>query len=155
LEQRPGIRIARALSLVSNRLGLSGKADVVEFHLHSDGQTWHPYPVEYKHGRPKETVADQVQLCAQALCLEEMFDCVLKEGALYYGKTRRRQTVNLDESLRRITLESIAGMRQMIEQNTLPPPELGPKCAACSLESLCMPETGRLDSHYYLDKAGL
>jgi CRISPR-associated exonuclease Cas4 len=154
-EQRPGIRIARALPLVSNRFGLSGKADVVEFHCQPDSRSWQPYPVEYKHGRPKKDGSDAVQLCAQALCLEEMFDCTLEEGALYYGKTRRRQTVQFDENLRNSTIAAIKGMRRMIEENMLPPPEPGPKCTACSLESICMPETEHLDAHRYLKKAGL
>ena len=90
-ESRKTVRTVTSLALSSKRLGISGVADVVEFH---EGKgSWQPYPVEYKRGRPKKSDADRVQLCAQALCLEEMLDIPVPEGALFYGQTRRRETV--------------------------------------------------------------
>lgn len=101
-ERRGDVLTIRGLSVVSRSLGISGQCDVVEFHRTPDGiplrgeeGLWLPYPVEYKHGAPKETPADRLQLCAQAMCLEEMLCCSVPEGALYYGETRRRCVVAL------------------------------------------------------------
>ena len=91
-EKRRGVRVVTAMPLVSHRLGVSGIADLVEMHKDDDG-TWRPFPVEYKRGKPKSHRADEVQLCAQAMALEEMFDVTLTEGALFYGETRRRVPV--------------------------------------------------------------
>ena len=99
-ETRPGVRIARGLALRSFALGVSGKADVVEFHDARRGERGRPFPVEYKRGKPKSHRADEVQLCAQAICLEEMFDTSIAAGALFYGVTRRRFAVVFDEDLR-------------------------------------------------------
>jgi CRISPR-associated exonuclease Cas4 len=98
-ETRPGVRIARSLAIRSLALGVVGKADVVEFH----GRAGRPFPVEYKRGRPKSHRADEVQLCAQAICLEEMFGSAVETGALFYGETRRRSAVTFDADLREIT----------------------------------------------------
>lgn len=95
-EQRHGVRTATAMPLVNQALGIVGVADVVEFHLTNSGERI--YPVEYKRGRPKKHRADEVQLCAQALCLEAMFGQPVSKGALFYGKTRRRKVVPFDES---------------------------------------------------------
>src|SRR4051794_15637883 len=90
-ETRPGVRVARALSIRSLKLGVTGKADSVEFHQGRDpGEPARPFPVEYKRGKPKAHRADEVQLCAQGICLEEMFGVEVAEGALFYGTTRRR-----------------------------------------------------------------
>ena len=94
-KSRGDIRIEYAMPLRSLRLGLIAKADVVEFHR-TEGNNWLPFPVEYKHGRPKKDNIDKVQLCAQAMCLEEMLDAEIPEGAIFYGKTRRRQDVTFD-----------------------------------------------------------
>jgi len=101
-ESRGNVRIERAVMLRSLRLGLVGMADVVEFHRLEDGR-WQPFPVEYKHGKPKVDDCDKVQLCAQAICLEEMLNVEIPGGALFYGKTRRRLDVAFDSDLRQET----------------------------------------------------
>ena len=138
-ERRPGVRIARSVALRSLVLGVTGKADVVEFHTLENGGPPRPLPVEYKRGRPKSHRADEVQLCAQAICLEEMTGCEVAEGALYYGQTRRRTAVLFDRDLRRLTVETAAAARAMISAGSTPPPVLTPACRRCSLEALCQP----------------
>ncbi|GGG94724.1 MAG TPA: CRISPR-associated protein Cas4 [Oceanicaulis sp.] len=133
-DRRAGVRIVRGLTLRSLALGLSGKADAVEFH----GKT--PYPVEYKRGRPKAHRADEVQLCAQGLCLEEMFGVDVPEGALFYGQTRKRQVVRFDEDLRALVRETAAACRAMITDGRTPPPRRTPACKRCSLASECLPD---------------
>ncbi len=132
-DRRQGVRIVRGLVLRSLALGLSGKADAVEFH----GKQ--PFPVEYKRGRPKSHRADEVQLCAQALCLEEMFDLPVPEGALFYGQTRRRQAVTFDTELRALTAQTAADTRAMIDAQHTPPPLSMPGCRNCSLAEICRP----------------
>lgn len=135
-ERRSGIRVVRGLALRSVALGVSGKADVVELHG-SDRPV--PFPVEYKRGKPKAHRADEVQLCAQAICLEEAFGVPVPEGALFYGETRRRLTVSFDDALRRLTLETARATREMIAGQVTPPPVHTPACRRCSLEALCQP----------------
>jgi CRISPR-associated exonuclease Cas4 len=137
-EKRRGVHTATALAIASERLGISGIADVVEFHM--EGDVRRPYPVEYKRGKPKLHRADEVQLCAQALCLEEMLQVGVPEGALFYGKVRRRHVVAIDESLRALTLEVIASVRAMLEARRTPAAvyDAG-RCDACSLIELCRP----------------
>lgn len=134
-ETRPGVRIARGLSLRSFALGVSGKADVVEFH----GKPQIPFPVEYKRGKPKAHRADEVQLCAQGICLEEMFGTPVVEGALFYGETRRRTPVAFDAVLRALTVRVAAEARANIAAGRTPPPVRTPACRRCSLEPLCQP----------------
>lgn len=138
-ESRPGVRIARGLSLRSFELGVSGKADVVEFHGGSRGDSRRPLPVEYKRGKPKPHRADEVQLCAQAICLEEMFGLRVPEGALFYGVTRRRVVVPFDDDLRALTKRVAAEARAMIAAGLTPLPVKTPRCRHCSLEALCQP----------------
>ena len=133
-DRRAGVRIERGLTLRSAALGLSGKADVVEFH----GET--PFPVEYKRGRPKSHRADEVQLCAQALCLEEMFAVPVPEGALFYGQTRKRLTVAFDEELRALTCETASACAAMIAEGRTPAPVKTPACRRCSLYDDCQPD---------------
>ncbi|WP_303786892.1 CRISPR-associated protein Cas4 [Azovibrio restrictus] len=138
-EVRDGLRIERALPLFSDRLGLVGKADVVE--LLPDGT---PYPVEYKHGarhkRADIAACDDVQLAAQALCLEEMFGKPVPEGALYYASSRRRRNVAVDADLRAKTMIAIAGVRDLLASGITPPPLADDHCRACSLSDLCQPD---------------
>jgi len=137
--KRRGIRVVTAMPLVSRRLGFSGIADLVEMHEGKDGR-WRPFPVEYKRGKPKSHRADEVQLCAQAMALEEMFAVPLDTGALFYGETRRRVTVALDQTLRQLTAEVAAAARRMIVGATTPAPVFGKrKCGSCSLLDLCQP----------------
>ncbi len=138
-ELRDGLRVERALPLFCDRLGLLGKADVVEFM--PDGT---PYPVEYKHGsrhkRADIAACDDLQLAAQALCLEEMFGKSVPEGALYYASSRRRRVVTIDEALRLKVEMALAGVRQLFLDKALPAPLNDDHCRACSLRDLCQPE---------------
>lgn len=132
-DRRAGVRTVRGLVLRSFAHGLAGKADAVEFH----GEV--PYPVEYKRGRPKAHRADEVQLCAQALCLEEMFGHPVPEGALFYGQSRKRTVVAFDAELRALTAQVAADCRTMIARGQTPPPVDMPACLRCSLAETCRP----------------
>jgi len=139
-EWKGDVRIARGLALRSLRLGLVGYADIVEFHPSAVGGAWNrPRPVEYKRGRPKQHRADEVQLCAQALCLEEMLDTQVPDGALFYGQTKRRQQVTFDAELRQTTEEAAARLHALIANGRTPRARREPKCDACSLIEVCMP----------------
>jgi len=134
-ESRLGIRITRGLPVASTTHRLHGVCDVVEFHR--DGRV---IPVEYKRGKPKDHRADEVQLCAQALCLEETLTCSIPEGFLFYGKPRRRTIVPFDEALRALVQDAAVRLHQMLQAATLPPPEFEKKkCGACSLLEICLP----------------
>jgi len=134
-ETRPGVRVARGIALRSTRLGVSGRADAVEF----SGRPPRPFPVEYKRGKPKPHRADEVQLCAQAICLEEMLGCAVPEGALFYGETRRRMPVPFDAELRALTARVAAEARAMLAAGRTPAPVKIPGCRRCSMEPLCWP----------------
>jgi CRISPR-associated exonuclease Cas4 len=127
----------RGLPIRSLRLGLSGKADVVEFSIRPPGP---PLPVEYKRGRPKSEHWDEIQLCAQALCLEEMLSVSVPCGALYYGEPRRRLDITFDNSLRQETEELARRMHHLYDERRTPPPRLTPRCKHCSLHEICEPE---------------
>ena len=138
-EMRSGVRIERGVSLRSLRLGLIGKADVVEFHRREDG-TWRPFPVEYKRGKPKPDHCDKIQLCAQALCLEEMIQVEIPGGALFYGQTRRRLDVVFDNNLRRETEEVARQVRELLNSGKTPKPVYAKRCDNCSLIADCLPK---------------
>ncbi|MGE4290683.1 MAG: CRISPR-associated protein Cas4 [Desulfovibrio sp.] len=142
-EWRGAVRLCRGMALRSLDLGLIGVADVVEFRPTEDGGPPRPYPVEYKRGRPKQADHDRVQLCAQALCLEEMLALDIPEGALFYGKSRRREVVPLDAALRATTREAAARLHALIRHGATPPAEPGEQCRACSLEPLCLPRLAK------------
>jgi CRISPR-associated exonuclease Cas4 len=112
---------------------------VVEFHRSVGGQGWLPFPVEYKRGKPKPDGCDKVQLCAQALCLEEMLGVRIEKGAIFYGKIRHRLDVVFDEDLRKETKATAALVHDFIEHGKTPRPIYSKKCESCSLLSLCMP----------------
>jgi CRISPR-associated exonuclease Cas4 len=135
-ETRPGVRIVRNVALRSLALGVIGKADVVEL----IGEPPQPLPVEYKRGKPKAHRADEVQLCAQAICLEEMFELPVQEGALFYGEIRRRHPVCFDSDLRELTARTAAEARSNILNGVTPPPVRIPACPHCSLQGLCLPD---------------
>jgi CRISPR-associated exonuclease Cas4 len=138
-ESRPGVRITRGLRISCERLGLAGQCDVVEFH--SCGRV---LPIEYKRGKPKSHRADEVQLCAQGLCLESMLGISILEGRLYYGQTRRRLDVPFDGALRALTLQTVRRLRELLESGTTPVAKYQPeRCDHCSLIELCMPKAGR------------
>jgi CRISPR-associated exonuclease Cas4 len=130
-----GIRVERSLPLYSHRLKLKGIADVIEFL--ADGSA---YPVEYKSGSRKEREPDEIQLCAQALCLEEMLDRPVPKGALFYYGSRRRREVDINENLRSLTIQAIADTRAMLQSRRLPVPVNDQRCPNCSLLETCMPE---------------
>jgi len=138
-ESRGNIRIDYSVPLRSLRLGLIGKADVVEFH--KQGDKWMPFPVEYKRGKPKMDDCDKVQLCAQAICLEEMLEVEIPQGALFYGRTRRREEVVFDDKLRLETENAAKKVHALIEAGTTPKAEYAKKCEQCSLLNLCLPKT--------------
>ncbi len=143
------IRTVRGLHIRSLRLGLIGIADVVEFHrvagpgkgVALDGipGLWQPYIVEYKHGKPKIDRADEVQLCAQAMCLEEMLGASIHESAFFYGKPRRRQEVSLDDDLRKETEETVKRTHHLLLSGVTPPPGYTRRCRQCSLVDRCLP----------------
>ena len=132
-------RVSRSLWLKSHQLGLIGQADIVEFH--NDGQV---IPVEYKRGKPKKDGSDRVQICAQAMCLEEMLGTNIQQAFLFYGVKQRRTEVTIDHSLREITRSKIKRLRQMIDSRQTPTAKRQPKCDKCSLVELCMPDSMRL-----------
>ena len=146
-ERRGDILTVRGLRVVSKKLQVTGVCDVVEFHLSADGirlqgQTdlWQPYPVEYKRGSPKPFDADQLQLCGQAMCLEEMLLCHIPSGSLYYGETRRRQEVEFTELLRTRVHEMLSDMADCMSRGYTPKPRIGKHCNTCSLNALCLPK---------------
>jgi len=145
-ESRGDVRIVYGMPLRSLRLGLIAKADVVEFHrkpesFEKGSEKWLPFPVEYKRGKPKKDNSDKVQLCAQALCLEEMLDVENHEGAIFYGKTRRRQDVAFDAELRRETEDTAKRFHELVGSSRTPKPVYGKKCDSCSMYNLCLPKT--------------
>ncbi|WP_240193509.1 CRISPR-associated protein Cas4 [Desulfobulbus alkaliphilus] len=137
-ESRRTLRVEYDVPIRSLRLGLIGRADIVEFHRQDDGP-WQPLPVEYKRGRPKKDDIDRVQLCAQAICLEEMLDCVVPEGALYYGLKKRRTTVVFDAGLRDKTVQTAAELHALLAKGRTPPPQYDKRCESCSFLPLCLP----------------
>jgi len=139
-ESRGDVRIERGGSLRSLWLGLIGKADVVEYHQQPDG-SWQAFPVEYKRGKPKPDHSDKIQLCAQALCLEEMLDTHIPAGALFYGKTRRRLDVEFDEALRQETRDAARLTHELIASKKTPGPVYERRCESCSLIAECLPKT--------------
>ena len=152
-ETRRDVHVATSLRLVSHRLGVTGEADMVEFHRaepshDSEGRTvaaqlpkreglWRPYPVEYKRGKPKAHRADEVQLCAQAMCLEEMLGVAVLEGALFYGEPRRRTVIAFDDELRALTESVARDVHALLSSGMTPPAVRTKACEACSLKELC------------------
>lgn len=160
-EKRKDLLTVRALPVSSRRLGISGECDIVEFHKVEDGiklyghrGQYKIYPVEYKKGRPKLTSEDKLQLTAQALCLEEMFSTSITEGAIYYGETKRRETVILDESLRRETEDIIKEMHEYFQRRYTPKVRAGKACNSCSLKDICLPRLNKTTTvKKYIDDA--
>ena len=135
VEEMAGVRIERSLGLRCERLGLVGKADVVEFL--PDGT---PYPVEYKHGPRRIRAHDDIQLAAQALCLEEMTGREVRRGAIYHATSRRRREVEITPALRHAVEEAVIAVRTMLTSGVLPPPVNDDRCRECSLKDICQPE---------------
>ena len=152
-ESRGDLLIVRAMRIHSVVLGVSGECDVVEFHRSENGVTlqgrdglWSPFPIEYKRGKPKPHDADELQLCAQAMCLEEMFCCDIPDGALFYGETRHRQAVSFSPELRREVTETVREMHQLFRRGSTPRVKPTKACNACSLKDLCLPGLMRAHS---------
>lgn len=137
-ETRPGLRRVWGLPLLSRRLGLIGKADVVEFIRNPDGSKT-PYPVEHKRGSAKLDDRDRVQLCAQAICLEEMLGVPVEQGALFYATPRKRQLVPISHELRVLTEQTAAAVHALLDEKRTPPAMPGAPCGGCSLADLCLP----------------
>lgn len=139
--------IWRSVNLVSYQLGLTGRADVVEFKRTENGiempgkqGRWTPYPVEYKRGKPKPDECDEVQLCTQAICMEEMFGTSIDEGALFYGEVRRRTTVAFSKKLRQQVTNYAEEMHRIFNQGISPLPVYKSHCKSCSLFDICLPK---------------
>lgn len=147
-EQRRGTRYERGVMLISQRYKLTGKMDLLEIEA-GDLVTNSPpryFPVEYKRGKPKVEDWDRVQVCAQTLCIEEMRDTHVTEGAIWYWEVRRREPVVIDEALRAITVAAIEGAHVLLASGKTPPPTDDVKrCRACSLVDLCEPDAFRHD----------
>ena len=148
-EKRGDLLTVRGMRVISHRLQLSGVCDVVEFHADPDGVPlqgyegiWRPVPVEYKHGVSKQNDADRLQLCAQAMCLEEVYHTTIAEGAIFYISSHRRQRVVLDEPLRRLVLETAKELHHIRESLSVPAARYSEKCKRCSLLEYCMPAVG-------------
>lgn len=160
-ESRGDLLIVRGLAVHSARLGVSGQCDAVEFRRDPKGiplqgreGLWLPYPVEYKRGRPKEHDADELQLCAQAMCLEEILCCSVPAGALYYGEPRRRTAVEFTPELRKQVEDSLSEMHQLFKRRYTPKVKASKACNACSLKELCLPKLmNREKVSAYLDRA--
>ena len=149
-EFRRGKKQISGLRVRSDLLGLHGQIDILELELtdsesvdnmHSFGLkgAWRVYPVEFKHGKPKQSDCDRVQLCAQVICLEEMLDMDINEASLFYQRIRRREDVVMDSSLREKTIAAATSLHALFQSGQTPPPVRDARCKACSLKSICMP----------------
>jgi CRISPR-associated exonuclease Cas4 len=150
-ESRGELLIARGFRIASQQLNVVGVCDVVEFHSDPAGielfgreGRWSVYPVEYKKGAPKVNDADRLQLCGQAMCLEEMLACAIPEGSLFYGETRRRETVAFTDTLRRQVTAMLDEMRQLYDRGHTPRAKPTKSCNACSLREICLPRLNKL-----------
>ncbi len=152
IEKRDTLLITRSMPLVSLTLGVTGKADVVEFNRVEDAANavklpkrkgwWQPRPVEYKRGKPKTTNIDRVQLCAQAMCLEEMMGISIPEGDIFYWEVRAREQVVINEALRAEVVAIARDMHNMFDNGETPSAKYGPNCRRCSLRDICVPKLG-------------
>lgn len=153
-EKRGGLIVSRSMPVRSDRLGVVGKCDVVEFWESPDGVPiagregkWLPVPVEYKRGKSKEIDADRLQLCAQAICLEEMFCCgKIDDAYIYYGETRRREKVMLTDEFRAQVESMLAEMRELFKCGYTPVVKPTKKCASCSIKDICLPKLRKYPS---------
>ncbi|MCL1887284.1 MAG: CRISPR-associated protein Cas4 [Kiritimatiellaeota bacterium] len=142
-ESRGNVKITRSLRLRSLRLGITGIADVVEFHRANDATDdgWRPFPVEYKRGASKNIRCYEIQLCAQALCLEEMLGAHILEGALFLGEKQHRTPVTFDDTLRAETETACRAIHEIFAKGTTPPAEYNKRCTSCSLLETCLPKS--------------
>lgn len=160
-EKRGDVIISRGVSVFSKTLGITGTCDVVELHRTPDGVPingrdglYLPVPVEYKRGKPKESDEDILQLTAQAICLEDMMACDVKEGYLFYGETNHRIKVDINEEYRQRVREICEEMHQMYQRRYTPKVKTGKHCKACSLADLCLPKLcGKLSVSQYIERS--
>lgn len=164
--QRAGSGVLlRSVAVASPSLGLYGIADIVELHEADPadpdtiahprypGRRWRPVPLEYKHGRPKRGEEDKVQLAAQAICLEEMYGIHIPRGAFFYGQTRRRLEVEIDQPLRELTAQCAKEMHEAMCTAQMPQAHYAKRCDNCSLINICMPKApAKGSAKAYLDK---
>lgn len=149
-EKRKDTIIVRALPVVSKEMGITGECDVVEFRRCEDGVRLHGhrglysiYPVEYKKGKPKTDEKDQLQLAAQAMCLEEMFSTKIKEGALFYGETKRREIIHITDELRIEVRDMVQEMHHYFSRHYTPKVKTSKSCSSCSLKEICLPKLSK------------
>lgn len=149
-EKRKDTIIVRALPVVSKEMGITGECDVVEFRRCEDGVRLHGhrglysiYPVEYKKGKPKTDEKDQLQLAAQAMCLEEMFSTKVKEGALFYGETKRREIIHITDELRLEVRDMFQEMHHYFSRHYTPKVKTSKSCSSCSLKEICLPKLSK------------
>jgi len=149
VEKRGDLIIFRGLKVRSAKLGITGQCDIVEFHRNSNGIAlmgfeglWHPYPVEYKRGKSKLEDCDKLQLCAQAVCLEEMLCVRIDSGALYYGEPHKREKVTFTQELRKELEESVISMHEMFKRQYTPKAKKKKSCQSCSIKDVCLPKLG-------------
>lgn len=154
-ELRGSILLSRGMPIRSETLKITGQCDMVELHRDENGVSiqgregkWRIYPVEYKHGRPDERGADELQLCAQAMCLEEMFHTTIPEGAIFYTSSHRRLSVELTEALRQKVCKTAEILRSIRDGYLIPKAEYSAKCKKCSLSDICMPKVQSSAKHY-------
>lgn len=156
-EKRGEILVSRAMPIFSRRLGLSGECDVVELHSSPNGVSifgrdglYLPIPIEYKRGKPKENDADVLQLCAQAMCLEEMLLCNVDVGYLFYGRTNRRTEVSITDQLRNRVGEMTEEMHRYYKDRYTPKVKPTKACSSCSLKDVCIPKLSSIETarHY-------
>ncbi len=160
VEKRRDLIVSRAVNLASYELGLCGVADIVEFWQAEGPENavklpkrqgfWRPMVVEYKRGRPKHTDCDEVQLCAQTICLEEMLGVSIATGALFYDAVKRRESVTLTEALRERTQELAKAMHRLYTAGLTPIAEVTKSCTRCSLNELCLPDISKRNAAAYL-----
>jgi len=141
-EVADGVKSLRALVLYSETYRLSGRADIVEVREMKTASSVNQIysPVEYKKGKRRQFENDEVQLCAQALCLEEMFATKVEHGFIFHATSKRRREVAFDDALRALTLETIEAARALLASGATPPAKLLPRCDGCSLRGVCLPE---------------
>ena len=146
-ESRGNRIITRGMNVFSSTLGVSGECDVLEFHQSNRGipmkdqkGLWQPYPVEYKRGTPNDRTGDHLQLCGQAMCLEEMLCCSIPEGALYFGETKHRKAVVFTEELRQEVRNNLVEMHTLYSRGHTPKTKPTKSCNACSMKELCLPK---------------
>jgi len=159
-EKRGSLLITRDMPIVSRQLGITGYCDVVEFRQDNAGVNifgwdgkWLPYPVEYKHGRPQKNDSDRLQLCAQAICLEEMLNCPpINMAYIYYGEIRRREDVVLDSDLREQVRSTFVEMRGYFQRGYTPRVKPQKACVSCSLKDACLPKLPVSSVNAYIDK---